>query len=81
VQGLLACSYLSDYDRLACSSVYGYKDEEEYALAISSLATDDIPIPFLALQPKDDPLHQVNSRCNVIIHKHDYSCMRSYQII
>jgi predicted alpha/beta-fold hydrolase len=59
VQRLLACPYLSDYDGIACTAVYGYKSEEEYALAISSLAMDDIPVPFLALQPRDDPLHQV----------------------
>ena len=33
----MSCTYLSEYDKIACSAVYGYKSEEDYAKAVSSL--------------------------------------------
>ena len=34
---MMSCTYLSEYDKIACSAVYGYKSEGDYAKAVSSL--------------------------------------------
>ena len=34
---LMQCTYLSEYDKIACSAVYGYDTEAEYAKAVSSI--------------------------------------------
>ena len=36
VNRLMSCTYLSQYDKIACSAVYGYDSESEYAKAVSS---------------------------------------------
>ena len=33
----MRCTYLSEYDKIACSAVYGYPDEAAYAQAVSSI--------------------------------------------
>ena len=37
VTKLMQCTYLSEYDKIACSAVYGYDSEAEYAKAVSSI--------------------------------------------
>ena len=59
ISELMRCNYLSEYDRIACTAIYGFSSEEEYAEALSAIEKRQIRTPFLALQPKDDPLHQV----------------------
>ena len=37
VSRMMSCTYLSEYDKIACSAVYGYSSESEYAEAVSSI--------------------------------------------
>jgi predicted alpha/beta-fold hydrolase len=60
VKKILSATYLSDFDKVACTAMYGFKSEQEYADALSAVIDDRVDIPFLVLQPKDDPLHSVS---------------------
>ena len=40
----MRCTYLSEYDKIACSAVYGYPDEAAYAQAVSSIG--DFQVTF-----------------------------------
>lgn len=71
VARLMRCNYLSEYDKIAFDAVYGFSTEEEYASALSAVGTEDISVPFLALQPRDDPLHQGDARISVV--KEEYT--------
>ena len=66
VQRLMRCNYLSEYDKIAYDKIYGFATESEYASALSAVGTDDISVPFLALQPRDDPLHQGDERISLV---------------
>mmetsp|Transcript_15210 Transcript_15210/g.14617 ORF Transcript_15210/g.14617 Transcript_15210/m.14617 type:complete len:430 (-) Transcript_15210:701-1990(-) len=70
VEKLMKCTYLSEYDKIACSAVYGYLTEAEYAKAVSSMGTGGIKVPFLALQPRDDPLHQRDVRNHLMVEEY-----------
>ena len=40
--------------------IFGHDTLEEYLEALSFLSYDHIQMPYLILQPADDPLHSVN---------------------
>jgi hypothetical protein len=42
VNKLMSCTYLSQYDKIACSAVYGYASESEYAKAVSSTGMSSV---------------------------------------
>lgn len=68
---LLSCKFTSEYDSLAWRHLYGFETEKEYYTALSSSFIDKrLDIPFLAVQPRDDPLHSVSASycpCNIHI--------------
>lgn len=53
-------SFLSEYDEFAAAHLYQYPSQEEYHVALSGGSFSHIRynVPFLILQPHDDPLHQ-----------------------
>lgn len=56
---ILSSRYLSEYDE-CIHPLLGFENIQHYHDHLSSGASKDaIDIPFLALQPQDDPLHQV----------------------
>ena len=57
VTKLLNCHFLSDYDRIAATNLYGFNSQTDYFKTVSTHSTIGIDIPLLALQPFDDPLH------------------------
>jgi predicted alpha/beta-fold hydrolase len=52
---------MSEIDSFASVQLYGYSDKNDYLEDCSSKQMNKIKVPFLALQPKDDPLHQVRN--------------------
>lgn len=60
IKKLLSCKFTSEFDSMAWESLYGLSSETEYYDMISSRYDDSrLNIPYLAIQPQDDPLHQV----------------------
>jgi predicted alpha/beta-fold hydrolase len=53
----LNCHFLSDYDRIAATSLHDFKTITDYNKTLSIHSTTAIDIPLLAVQPADDPLH------------------------
>jgi predicted alpha/beta-fold hydrolase len=63
---LASCRFVSEYDAIAWEALYGFESEQDYYNAISSNFTDRrLNVPYLAIQPRDDPLHAGNTRENV----------------
>jgi predicted alpha/beta-fold hydrolase len=57
---LLSTISCSEYDEIAWELLYNFESREKYFDALSSDYSDPrLNIPFLAIQPQDDPLHQV----------------------
>ncbi len=55
------CYFLSDFDRVACETLYHFSNEEEMTRAFSlKESCQRINVPCLILQPSDDPLHVVS---------------------
>lgn len=68
LEKVMASRYLSEFDKHALKhSIIPFKSESEYYSALSSLSYSKINIPFLALQPADDPLHQGDVRNNICL--------------
>lgn len=64
---LFACNFASEFD-IIWSTILGFPNEEKYYETLSSNFADRrLTIPYLALQPRDDPLHQSKPRDNVQI--------------
>jgi predicted alpha/beta-fold hydrolase len=61
-RSLAKCHFLSDYDEIAVPRFHGYENEDDLSAAMSMNHFSDMKIPLMGLQPRDDPLHQVNSK-------------------
>jgi len=48
--------FISEYDRVTCSALYGLPSLEQMQQSLSTVDLDGI-VPLLILQPADDPLH------------------------
>jgi len=59
-------TFLSEFDKVAYSQLYGYDSEESFATDSSTTKLEAITIPLLVMQPKDDPMLQPNSRKHII---------------
>lgn len=65
---ILGTVTVSEYDKLASTSLYGFKDENHYAMEISACSNASaIDVPFLIIQPRDDPLHNGKVREHVAV--------------
>ena len=60
---------MSEVDSFASLQLYGYSDKDGYIEDCSAKKMTDIRVPLLALQPRDDPLHQV---CQYLIYPTHY---------
>jgi len=59
---------VSEYDKLASTTLYGFKDENHYAMDLSACSNAAaIGVPFLIIQPRDDPLHNGKVREHVAV--------------
>ena len=62
IKRLSSLHTLSDLDSFASTELYGFQSQEEYEKACPDMGPEflkKINIPYLAIQPKDDPLHMV----------------------
>lgn len=65
LEKLLQCTTLREFDQAALSLIYGFTSEKEWNEALSCRALVDVAIPYLGIQPRDDPLHMGKVRENM----------------
>jgi predicted alpha/beta-fold hydrolase len=65
IQSLLKSVFLSEFDRAALSVLYGFSSDEELNKNFSCTGIMELQVPYLGIQPRDDPLHQGNARNNI----------------
>lgn len=65
LERLLQCRSLSEFDGLSSTELYGYASERAFMDDLSSTDMKNMSLPYLAIQPGDDPVYGNDVKGNI----------------